>query len=51
MRHRWLLCRREELRHHPAHQLPDREEQARIAERYLRIERDNAQIQQKVNAA
>ncbi|WP_264077592.1 DEAD/DEAH box helicase [Mycolicibacterium houstonense] len=42
---------REELRHHPAHQLPDREEQARIAERYLRIERDNAQIQQKVNAA
>ena len=42
---------REELRHHPAHQLPDRDAQARIAERYLRIERDNAQIQQKVNAA
>ncbi|MGW4098006.1 DEAD/DEAH box helicase [Mycobacterium sp. NPDC004974] len=42
---------RDELRHHPAHQLPDREAQARIAERYLRIERDNAQIQQKVNAA
>ncbi|WP_407661598.1 DEAD/DEAH box helicase [Mycolicibacterium neworleansense] len=42
---------REELRHHPAHQLPGREAQARIAERYLRIERDNAQIQQKVNAA
>ncbi|TVY01710.1 RNA helicase [Mycolicibacterium porcinum] len=42
---------REELRHHPAHQLPEREAQARIAERYLRIERDNAQIQQKVNAA
>ncbi|MFN6551945.1 DEAD/DEAH box helicase [Mycolicibacterium septicum] len=42
---------REELRHHPAHQLPDREAKARIAERYLRIERDNAQIQQKVNAA
>ncbi|WP_273735504.1 DEAD/DEAH box helicase [Mycolicibacterium septicum] len=42
---------REELRHHPAHQLPDREVKARIAERYLRIERDNAQIQQKVNAA
>ncbi|QZH59592.1 RNA helicase [Mycolicibacterium farcinogenes] len=42
---------RDQLRHHPAHQLPDREAQARIAERYLRIERDNAQIQQKVNAA
>ncbi|WP_135455545.1 RNA helicase [Mycobacterium sp. DL99] len=42
---------RDELRHHPAHQLPDREAQARIAERYLRVERDNAQIQQKVNAA
>ncbi len=42
---------RDQLRHHPAHHLPDREAQARIAERYLRIERDNAQIQQKVNAA
>ncbi|WP_454790639.1 DEAD/DEAH box helicase [Mycolicibacterium lutetiense] len=42
---------RDELRDHPAHQTPDREAQARIAERYLRIERDNAQIQQKVNAA
>lgn len=42
---------RDQLRHHPAHQLPDREAKARIAERYLRIERDNAQIQQKVNAA
>ena len=42
---------RDRLRHHPAHQLADREAQARIAERYLRIERDNAQLQQKVNAA
>ncbi|OBG84363.1 DEAD/DEAH box helicase [Mycobacterium sp. E802] len=42
---------RDQLRHHPAHQLPDREAKARIAERFLRIERDNAQIQQKVNAA
>lgn len=42
---------RDELRDHPAHQQPGREAQARIAERYLRIERDNAQIQQKVNAA
>lgn len=42
---------RDDLRDHPAHQQPGREAQARIAERYLRIERDNAQIQQKVNAA
>ncbi len=42
---------REQMQHHPAHRLPDREEQARLAERYLRIERDNAQIQQKVAAA
>lgn len=42
---------REELRTHPAHQLPDREAKVRVAERYLRIERDNAQIQQKVAAA
>ncbi len=35
---------REQMQHHPAHRLPDREEQARLAERYLRIERDNAQI-------
>ena len=34
-----------------AHGLPDREEKARLAERYLRIERDNEQIQQKVAAA
>ena len=42
---------REQLVRHPAHRLPDREEKARLAERYLRIERDNAQIQQKVAAA
>ena len=36
---------------HPAHRLPDREEKARLAERYLRIERDNEQIRQKVAAA
>lgn len=42
---------RERLRSHPAHTLPDREEQVRVAERYLRIERDNRQIQQKVAAA
>ncbi|MDH6246160.1 RNA helicase [Mycobacterium sp. OTB74] len=42
---------REQMRRHPVHQLPDREAQVRAAERYLRIERDNAQIQQKVDAA
>ena len=42
---------REQLRRHPAHHLPDREAKARLAERYLRIERDNEQIRQKVAAA
>ena len=42
---------REKMRRHPAHQLPDREAHVRAAERYLRIERDNTQIQQKVAAA
>ncbi|MCV7237654.1 DEAD/DEAH box helicase [Mycolicibacterium celeriflavum] len=46
-----LAALREQLRTHPAHQLPDREEKARLAERYLRIERDNEQIRQKVAAA
>ena len=35
----------------PRHRIADREEKARLAERYLRIERDNEQIQQKVAAA
>src|SRR6201991_3577312 len=42
---------REQLRRHSAHDLPDREAKARLAERYLRIERDNEQIRQKVAAA
>ena len=42
---------REQLQRHPAHRIPDREEKARLAERYLRIERDNEQIQEKVAAA
>ena len=46
-----LATLREQLRRHPAHRLPDREAKVRIAERYLRIERDNAQIRQKVAAA
>jgi ATP-dependent RNA helicase HelY len=46
-----LSALREQMRRHPAHQLPDREEKTRLAERYLRIERDNEQIRQKVAAA
>ncbi len=42
---------REQLRRHSAHDLPDREAKARLAERYLRIERDNEQIRQKIAAA
>ncbi|OBA97249.1 DEAD/DEAH box helicase [Mycobacteriaceae bacterium 1482268.1] len=42
---------RQQLARHTAHRLPDREEKIRLAERYLRIERDNEQIQQKVAAA
>ena len=42
---------REQLHGHTAHDLPDREAKARLAERYLRIERDNEQIRQKVAAA
>ncbi|MDG5484277.1 DEAD/DEAH box helicase [Mycolicibacterium gadium] len=46
-----LASLREQVRRHPAHQLADREERARLAERYLRVERDNEQIRQKVAAA
>jgi len=42
---------RDQLRRHPAHGAADREAQVRAAERYLRIERDNEQIRQKVAAA
>ncbi|WP_423488808.1 DEAD/DEAH box helicase [Mycobacteroides sp. PCS013] len=42
---------RREIREHPVHHAPNREELARTAERYLRIERDNAQLQKKVSAA
>ena len=42
---------REQLQRHPGHRLADREEKVRLAERYLRIERDNEQIQEKVAAA
>jgi len=46
-----LAALRDQMRHHPAHRLADREAMARVAERYLRVERDNEQMQAKVNAA
>ena len=46
-----LVSLREQMRRHPVHREPGREAQIRIAERYLRIERDNAGLQQKVAAA
>ncbi|MFA4083996.1 DEAD/DEAH box helicase [Mycobacteroides salmoniphilum] len=42
---------RHEIRQHPVHRVSNREELARTAERYLRIERDNTQLQKKVSAA
>jgi ATP-dependent RNA helicase HelY len=46
-----LAVLREQMRRHRGHHEPDRETLVRTAERYLRIERDNAQIQQKVASA
>jgi ATP-dependent RNA helicase HelY len=46
-----LRSLREQLRRHPAHQIPDREAKMRLAERYLRIERENEQLRRKVAAA
>jgi ATP-dependent RNA helicase HelY len=46
-----LASLREELRRHPSHNSPGLEPQVRQAERYLRIERDNAQLEKKVAAA
>jgi ATP-dependent RNA helicase HelY len=46
-----LASLREELRRHPSHHNPGLEAQVRQAERYLRIERDNAQLEKKVAAA
>jgi ATP-dependent RNA helicase HelY len=42
---------RSRMRAHPVHHIPDREQKVRLAERYLRIERDNEQTRQKVAAA
>lgn len=46
-----LASLRDELRRHPSHNSPGLEPQVRQAERYLRIERDNAQLENKVAAA
>ena len=46
-----LTAMREQMRRHPGHRMADRETAVRIAERYLRVERDNAQIRGKVSAA
>jgi ATP-dependent RNA helicase HelY len=46
-----LASLRTQLRQHPAHNSPGLEERIRQAERYLRIERDNAQLDKKVAAA
>ena len=46
-----LAAMRQRMRNHPAHHLADRDERVRVAERYLRLERDNADIQKKVDAA
>jgi ATP-dependent RNA helicase HelY len=46
-----LASSRDELRRHPAHNSAAVEPQIRQAERYLRIQRDNAQLEKKVAAA
>ncbi|MDY6998194.1 MAG: RNA helicase [Actinomycetota bacterium] len=46
-----LAALRSRMRAHRAHQLPDREDKVRAAERYLRIERDNEALRAKIAAA
>ncbi|BBY67496.1 DEAD/DEAH box helicase [Mycolicibacterium helvum] len=46
-----LASLREAMRKHSVHGLADREAKVRIGERYLRVERDNEQIRNKVSAA
>jgi ATP-dependent RNA helicase HelY len=46
-----LVSLREHMRRHPVHREPGREAQVRVAERFLRIERDNEALQKKVAAA
>lgn len=46
-----LAALRDRMRAHRVHSLPDREEQVRTAERYLRLERDNEALRKKIAAA
>ena len=46
-----LHALREQLRRHPGQRIVERETKVRSGERYLRVERDNAQLQRKVAAA
>jgi len=46
-----LRVLRDEIRHHPAHRIGDRETKVRAAERYLRLERENEQLRGKVATA
>ncbi|HXO81385.1 MAG TPA: RNA helicase [Mycobacterium sp.] len=46
-----LAALREKMRRHPVHREADRETRVRVAERYLRMERENAALQKKVAAA
>lgn len=46
-----LIRLRQRLRSHPAHEVGDREAKLRQAERYLRIERENAAVDRKIAAA
>jgi len=46
-----LAALRDELRRHPVHAAPNREELARVGERLIRLERENAQLRQKIAAA
>ncbi len=46
-----LAALREKMRRHPGHRDADRESRMRVAESYLRMERDNAALEKKVAAA
>ncbi|MBX7433205.1 RNA helicase [Mycobacterium sp. Y57] len=46
-----LVALRDRMRAHRAHQLPDREDRVRVAERYLKIEHDNAQLRAEIATA
>ncbi len=46
-----LIALRAAMQRHPAHRAADRDANARIGERYLRVERDNAALRQKIATA